>query len=193
MSIAVSTSGRLYPDFIRLLFRHAHREASALDNELPEDSDQFRFIRAACFVNLQSSIGLTLAKSSALHVSIPIDFSSRPFLPPVTLPPLPPPLAPPTLSVPCPRPSPSASPSTFIRPHSFTTTSPLAFAFFFIQLQRKSKNKIRHYHHLYANRPDPIVVLPFSVSTSGRLDFRRFLLLLAHREASALTGKLETG
>ena len=82
-------------------------EASALDNELPEHSDQFRFIHAACFVNLQSSIGLTLAKSSALHVSIPIDFSSRPFFPPVTLPPLPPPLAPPTLSVPCPRPSPS--------------------------------------------------------------------------------------
>jgi hypothetical protein len=45
------TSGRLYADFIRLLFLHAHREASAMANELPEASDQFRFLRAACLAN----------------------------------------------------------------------------------------------------------------------------------------------
>ncbi len=52
LSIAVSTSCLSYPDFIRLLFFHTHREASALAQELPEESDQSRFIRAACFANL---------------------------------------------------------------------------------------------------------------------------------------------
>ena len=50
--VAVDTSGRIYDDFSRLLFLHAHREASALTNELPEESDQFRFLRAACFANI---------------------------------------------------------------------------------------------------------------------------------------------
>jgi len=40
---------RMYEDFIRLLFLHAHREASALTNELQEESDQFRFLHGACF------------------------------------------------------------------------------------------------------------------------------------------------
>jgi hypothetical protein len=44
MPVAVDISGRMYDDFSRLLFLHAHREASALANELPEQSDQFRFI-----------------------------------------------------------------------------------------------------------------------------------------------------
>jgi hypothetical protein len=38
MPIVVSTSGLLYPDFIRLLLQ-AHCDASALANELPEESD----------------------------------------------------------------------------------------------------------------------------------------------------------
>ena len=38
-------------DFFRLLFLHAHREASALANELQEVSDQFRFLCAACLAN----------------------------------------------------------------------------------------------------------------------------------------------
>jgi hypothetical protein len=33
MRVAVDTSGRIYDDFSRLLFLHAHREASALANE----------------------------------------------------------------------------------------------------------------------------------------------------------------
>ena len=38
MPVAVNTtSGRLYDDFLRLLFLHAHREASALAGELPEE------------------------------------------------------------------------------------------------------------------------------------------------------------
>ena len=31
------------------------REASALTNELPEESDQFRFLRAACLANLKKN------------------------------------------------------------------------------------------------------------------------------------------
>ena len=37
MSVTVDTSGYIYDDFSRLLFLHAHRDASALTNELPED------------------------------------------------------------------------------------------------------------------------------------------------------------
>ena len=43
--LSVETSGRLYDDFIRLLFWHTHREAFPLTNELPEESDQIRFLR----------------------------------------------------------------------------------------------------------------------------------------------------
>ncbi len=46
LPITVSTSGRVYEDFPRLLFLHSHREASILAGELPEESEQFRFLRA---------------------------------------------------------------------------------------------------------------------------------------------------
>jgi hypothetical protein len=64
----------------RLLFLHAHREASALNGELPEGSDQFRFLRAACLFKLKGSdtrsVGLILAKESVMRISIPLDLSS---------------------------------------------------------------------------------------------------------------------
>jgi hypothetical protein len=41
--VAVDTSGRIYDDFLRLLFLHAHREASALANDIPEESVTFVF------------------------------------------------------------------------------------------------------------------------------------------------------
>jgi hypothetical protein len=63
------------------LMEHAHREASALANELPEESEQFRFLRAACFANIKGSVGLILTKASAMRISIPLDLSSRPFIP----------------------------------------------------------------------------------------------------------------
>ncbi len=47
MPVVVDTTGRIYEDLSRLLFLHAHREASALPNEIPEESEQFRFLRAA--------------------------------------------------------------------------------------------------------------------------------------------------
>ncbi len=71
MPVAVDTSGRVYDDFSRLLFLHAHREASALSNEIPEESEQFRFLRAACYANIKGSVGLILAKASAMRISIP--------------------------------------------------------------------------------------------------------------------------
>jgi hypothetical protein len=70
MPVAVDTSGRVYDDFNRLLFLYAHREASALVNELPEVSDQFRFLRATCLANLKGSVGLMLGKASVRRISI---------------------------------------------------------------------------------------------------------------------------
>jgi hypothetical protein len=75
------TTGRVYDDFSRLLFLHAHREASALGNEIPEESGQFHFLRAARYTNNKGSVGLILAKASAMRISIPLDLSSRPFIP----------------------------------------------------------------------------------------------------------------
>ncbi len=78
---AVDTTGRLHDDFGRLLFLHAHREASALVNETPEESGQFRFLRVVSFPNIKGSVGLILSKSSSMRISIPLDLSSRPFIP----------------------------------------------------------------------------------------------------------------
>ena len=77
----VDTTGHLYDDFIRLLFLYAHREASALANELPEESDQFRFLRASCFANLKGTVGLIMTKVSTMWISTPLDLSSRSFIP----------------------------------------------------------------------------------------------------------------
>jgi hypothetical protein len=78
---AADTTGRVYDDFSRLLFLHAHREASALANDIPEESGQFRFLRAARYANIKGSVGLILAKTSTMRISIPLDLSSRPFIP----------------------------------------------------------------------------------------------------------------
>jgi hypothetical protein len=75
------TAGRVYDDFSRLLFQHAHREASALANEIPEESGQFRFLRTARYANIKGSVGLILTKASDMRISIPLDLSSRPFIP----------------------------------------------------------------------------------------------------------------
>jgi hypothetical protein len=44
MPVAVDTSDRIYDDFLRFLclFLHAHRESSALANEMPEESGHSR-------------------------------------------------------------------------------------------------------------------------------------------------------
>ncbi len=67
------TIGRVYDDFSRLLFLHVHREVSTLDNEIPEESGQFRFLRVSRYANIKGSVGLILAKASTMRISIPID------------------------------------------------------------------------------------------------------------------------
>jgi hypothetical protein len=81
LPIVVSTSGRVYEDFTRMHFLHVHREASILAGELPEESEQFRFLRASHLANLKGSVGLILAKASVVWVTIPIDLSTRSFIP----------------------------------------------------------------------------------------------------------------
>jgi hypothetical protein len=80
MSVSVNTSGHIYDDFLRLLFLHAHREASALAHEIPEESGQFRFLRSACLDNIEGSVGLIFSKDSVMRISIPLDLSSHPFI-----------------------------------------------------------------------------------------------------------------
>ena len=79
--VAVDTSGRIYDDFPRLLFLYAHRETLVLPNDIPEESGHFRFLRVACLVNIKGSVGLILAKASVMRISIPLDLSSRSFIP----------------------------------------------------------------------------------------------------------------
>ena len=62
-------------------FLHTYRETSVLTNELSEESDQFHFLRASCFTNLKGAVGLIMAKTSAMWISIPLDLSSRSFIP----------------------------------------------------------------------------------------------------------------
>ncbi len=81
LPITVRTSGRVYDHFARLLFLHAHRETSILTGELPEESEQFRFLRASRLSNLKGSVGLIVAKVSVMCVTIPIDLSTRSFIP----------------------------------------------------------------------------------------------------------------
>jgi hypothetical protein len=76
MPVVVDTSVRIYDDYLRLLFLHGHREASALTNEIPEESGHFRFLHAACLSNIKGSVGLILVKASAMRISIPLDSSS---------------------------------------------------------------------------------------------------------------------
>jgi hypothetical protein len=74
LACCVNSSGRVQDDFLRLL-------SSALAGELPEESDQFRFLRAACLANLEGSVGLILEGASAMRVTVPLDLSTRPFIP----------------------------------------------------------------------------------------------------------------
>ena len=79
MPVAVDTSDRIYDDFLRLLFLLAHREASTLANDIPEESGHFRFLRTACLANIKGSVGLILAKASVMRstmrISIPLDIT----------------------------------------------------------------------------------------------------------------------
>jgi hypothetical protein len=78
LPVTVDTTGRIYDDFSRLLFLHRpNREAWVLANEIPEESDEFRFLRAASYANIKGSMELILEKDVVIRMSIPIDLSSR--------------------------------------------------------------------------------------------------------------------
>ena len=70
----MNTSGRVYDDFVHLLFLHAHHETSTVPGELSEESDQFRFLRASRLANLKGSLRLIFAKASSMRVTIPVRF-----------------------------------------------------------------------------------------------------------------------
>jgi hypothetical protein len=72
LPISVNTSGLVYEDFTLLIFLHEHREASILAGELPEESEQFRFLRVSRLADLKGSVGLILAKASAMWVTMGI-------------------------------------------------------------------------------------------------------------------------
>jgi hypothetical protein len=80
LPVTIDTSGLVCDDFSPLLFLHANRETSPLVNEIPEESDQFRFLRVVWYANIKRSVGLILAKASTMRISKPLDLSSRPFI-----------------------------------------------------------------------------------------------------------------
>jgi hypothetical protein len=56
LPLTVDTTGRIYDEFSRLLFLYTNREASALVYKIPEESDQFRFLRVVCHANIKGSV-----------------------------------------------------------------------------------------------------------------------------------------
>jgi hypothetical protein len=71
----VSTSTRMHGEFLRLLFLQAHREteahftAAGMSSQRNQ-SDSFRFKRAAFYNGLKSKVGLAAAKAAALRVNL---------------------------------------------------------------------------------------------------------------------------
>jgi hypothetical protein len=70
----VSTSTRMHGEFLRLLFLQAHREteahftATGMSSQRNQ-SDSFRFKRAAFYQSLKSKVGLAAAKAAALRIN----------------------------------------------------------------------------------------------------------------------------
>ncbi len=83
----VSFTGAPHPDgalnkSVRMKIRHYRQ----IYTDRPDPivflpSDQFRFFRVSRLTNLKGSVGLILAKTSAMRVTIPIDLSTWPFIP----------------------------------------------------------------------------------------------------------------
>ena len=71
----VSTSTRMHGEFLRLLFLQAHRETEAHFTAAGmasqrNQSDSFRFKRAAFYQSLKSKVGLAAAKAAALLIKL---------------------------------------------------------------------------------------------------------------------------
>jgi hypothetical protein len=68
----------MHGDFLRLLFLQSQRETEAHFNEtgVPSQrnqSDSFRFKRAAFFQSLKSKVGLAAAKAAALRINLNVE------------------------------------------------------------------------------------------------------------------------
>jgi hypothetical protein len=73
-----STSTRMHGEFLRLLFLLAHRETEAhfTATGMPSQrnqSDSFRFKRAAFYQSLKSKVGLAAAKAAVLMISLNVE------------------------------------------------------------------------------------------------------------------------
>jgi hypothetical protein len=74
----VSTSTRMHGEFLRLLFLQAHREteahftAAGMSSQCNQ-SDSFRFKRAAFYQSLKSKVGLAAAKAAALRINLNVE------------------------------------------------------------------------------------------------------------------------
>ena len=73
----MSTGTRMHGEFLRLLFLQAHRETEAHYTAagMPSQrnqSDSFRFKRAAFYQSLKSKVGLAAAKAAALRINLTI-------------------------------------------------------------------------------------------------------------------------
>jgi hypothetical protein len=74
----VSTSTRMHGEFLRLLFLQAHREteahftAAGMSSQRNQ-SDSFRFKRAAFYQSLKSKVGLAAAKAAALRINLNVE------------------------------------------------------------------------------------------------------------------------
>jgi hypothetical protein len=71
----LSTSTRMHGEFLRLLFLQAHRETETLFtatgmSSQRNQSDWFRFQRAASYQGLKSRVGLAAAKAAALRINL---------------------------------------------------------------------------------------------------------------------------
>jgi hypothetical protein len=74
----LSTSTCMHGEILRLLFLQAHREteahftATGVQSQRNQ-SDSFRFKRAAFFQSLKSKVGLAAAKAAALRISLNVE------------------------------------------------------------------------------------------------------------------------
>ena len=73
----MSTSNRMHGEFLRLLFLQAHRETEAhfTAGGMPSQrnqSESFRFKRAAFYQGLKSKGGLAAAKAAALRINLDV-------------------------------------------------------------------------------------------------------------------------
>ncbi len=58
-----------------------NRETSTLTNDVPEESNHFRFLHDACLTHIKGSVGFILTKDSVMRIPIPLDMSTRSFIP----------------------------------------------------------------------------------------------------------------